>query len=159
MAGSLRVEYLADRPDAIATVAAWEHAQWGHLMPEVALTQITSAFERRAHRDRVPITLLGFAGDELVATASLVVHDMSTRRNLTPWLAIVYVAPARRRRGFGSEIVRAVQREAKALGIETVYLFTPDQMPFYAQLGWKDLETLDYRGERVTIMAWHRNTT
>lgn len=49
---------------------------------------------------------------------------------------------------------RRSNRMARAaeLGVERIYLFTPDQMLFYARLGWSALEVVEYRGETVTIM-------
>jgi N-acetylglutamate synthase-like GNAT family acetyltransferase len=44
--------------------------------------------------------------------------------------------------------------EAKQLGVVRFYLITPDRASFYARLGWKKLETTEYRGETVTIMAY-----
>lgn len=153
MDDSLSVALLADRPQALSVVAAWEHAEWGHLMPEVSLDQIERAFRKRANRDRVPMTLLGYVGEELVGTASLVAHDMSIRRELSPWLAVVYVDPARRKAGIGSALVRGVMDRAAELGFGRIHLFTPDQMAFYERLGWEVLETVSYRGEEVAVMV------
>jgi len=152
MTAHLRIKLLADHPEAINTLSRWEQSEWGHLMPNVSLEEIADAFERRANQDKVPMTLLGYDNDELVGTASLVVHDMSTNRDLTPWLAIVYVVPEYRKRGHGSALVRAVMKAAVKLGIERIFLFTPDQMPFYERLGWETREVVDYRDEWVTIM-------
>jgi len=153
MTSAVRIALLADHPEALSTVASWEQAEWGHLMPDVSLEQITHAFERRANRDHVPITLLGYKGEELVGTASLVIHDMSIHRDLSPWLAIVYVDPPHRGVGYGSALVRGVMDRASDLGFGQVYLFTPDQMAFYRRLGWEVLERVDYRGERVAVMV------
>jgi N-acetylglutamate synthase-like GNAT family acetyltransferase len=81
---------------------------------------------------------------------------MPTRRELFPWLASVYVAPAHRRQGIGSLLVRRVEQEALALGFGTLYLFTPDRETYYAHLGWTVLEHTEYMGEKVVIMT--RNT-
>ena len=70
------------------------------------------------------------------------------------WLASVYVAEPHRRRGIGGALVRRVMQEADSLGVETLYLITPDQQRFYAGLGWQAWMPVDYRGERVTIMTY-----
>ncbi len=150
----LYIELLADHPDVIPTLASWEQREWGYLMPDVSLEQFASACRRRANRDRIPMTLIGFVGDELVATSSLIVHDMATRKDLSPWLAIVYVDPDHRRKGYGAAMVRAAMNKASELGVGELYLFTPDQMAFYEKLGWSMGQVLDYRGESVTIMKW-----
>jgi len=150
----LCIELLADHPGVIPTLVSWEHREWGYLMPGVSLEQFASAFQRRANRDRIPMTLLGFVGGELVATASLIVHDMMTRKDLSPWLAIVYVAPDHRRKGYGGAMVRAAMNKTSELGVGELYLFTPDQMAFYERLGWSMGQLVDYQGKSVTIMKW-----
>ena len=90
----------------------------------------------------------------LIGTASLIEHDVPTRAELTPWLASVYVDPRFRKRGIGSALVRAVLQEARNLGLEKLYLITPDQVPFYRRQGWQEMEEIVYRGEAVTIMVY-----
>ena len=157
MAEDLRIELLADHPEAVHVLSEWEYGEWGHLMPDVSRGELADAFVRRANRAQIPMTLLGYLGERLVGTASLVVHDMSIFRELSPWLAILYVVPECRGRGYGSGLVAAVMREGTALGCERIYLFTPDQMPFYERLGWHTREVVDYRGERVSIMECSAN--
>jgi N-acetylglutamate synthase-like GNAT family acetyltransferase len=52
---------------------------------------------------------------------------MDTRLDLAPWLASVLVAPAYRRRGVGSALAERVVEEARALAVETLYLYTYDK--------------------------------
>ena len=150
----LCIELLVDHPNVIPTLASWEQREWGYLLPGVSFEQLVSAFRWRANRDRIPMTLLGFVGGELVATASLVVHDMTTRKDLSPWLAIVYVAPDHRRKGYGGAMVRAAMNKASELGVDGLYLFTPNQVAFYEKLWWSAVQDIDYRGKGVTIMKW-----
>jgi hypothetical protein len=44
--------------------------------------------------------------------------------------------------------------EATFLGLDEIYLLTPNRTPFYARLEWKELEKTAYRGENVTIMVY-----
>jgi N-acetylglutamate synthase-like GNAT family acetyltransferase len=91
---------------------------------------------------------------QVVGTASLVTYDMSTRRDLSPWLAAVYIKSDCRRKGLGSQLVQAVMDEAAQLELERFYLFTPNQVPFYARLGWQVLEETEYRSEQITVMVY-----
>ena len=47
-----------------------------------------------------------------------------------------------------------VMREAELLGLERLYLLTPNKERFYSRLGWKVLEYTHYRGEDVVIMVY-----
>jgi N-acetylglutamate synthase-like GNAT family acetyltransferase len=77
---------------------------------------------------------------------------MDTRPDLSPWLAAVYVAPAYRKQGIGSALVKAVESTAQQIQIARLYLFTPDQEHFYARLGWSVLERVEYRYQTVVVM-------
>ena len=103
---------------------------------------------------QIPETFVAVEDGEPLGTASLVAHDLAERMDLSPWLAAVYVAPEFRNRGVGSALVQAVMDEALALGVEELYLFTPDKMSFYGRLGWKVLELREHHGTDVTVMVY-----
>ncbi len=97
--------------------------------------------------------MVAFQEDQPAGTASIYVHDLETRPDLSPWLAAVYVDPLFRRQGIGSALVQAIEREACRLQIARLYLFTPDQEPFYTRLGWSLLERQEYWNESVVVMT------
>jgi len=146
------ITYLADHPEHLPAVARWVHGKWGHLAPGRTVEQIEAAFATRLNRDRIPLTLIALEGEQLLGTASIYLQDMSTRPELTPWMASVFVAPEQRGRGIGSALVQAIEAQARGLGVARLYLFTPDKQRFYARLGWSPLEWTEYRAERVLIM-------
>lgn len=91
-------------------------------------------------------------GAELLGTVCLKTHDMETRRELTPWLASLYVAKPWRGRGVGTALVRAIEKKANELAVEKLYLYTPESQGFYSRLGWHVKEQTEYHGCPVTIM-------
>jgi len=85
---------------------------------------------------------------------SLVVHENEAHKDLSPWLANVFVLPERRNQGIGSLLVQRVVEECKALRVPTLYLETlKAQEAFYKRLGWEAVEQALYRGQQVMIMA------
>jgi hypothetical protein len=44
--------------------------------------------------------------------------------------------------------------EAETLGLDKLYLFTPDRRDFYGSLGWQVYEHTAYRGVGVVIMQF-----
>ncbi len=80
------------------------------------------------------------------------VHDMDTRLNLTPWLAGLYVSAPRRRQGIGAALVSAIEKTAHDLGVEKLYLYTPESENFYLRLGWHVKERTEYHGYPVALM-------
>lgn len=149
----VRIENIADHPALIEIVARWQWEEWGHLDPADSLAARITGLRDQTDPDRIPTAYIALAGDEPLGTASLVRHDMDTHRELSPWLASVYVTPAARGRGVASALVRRVVRQAATLGITRLYLYTPDAQGLYEKLGWQVIGTEHFEGHGVTIMA------
>lgn len=151
---AVRIEPLADHEDAIPTIARWHYEQWGRKSPTRSVESAAARLRGHLCRDATPLTLVALAGDVVVGSAALICQDMKDARpELSPWLADVFVDPARRRRGVASALVAALVEKARALGVETLHLYTPDQEKLYARFGFVVRERIDYRGERVAVMA------
>ena len=134
-------------------VAGWIHGQWAHLRPDRSPAQTRARVVERLGGALVPSLHVVEASGAPVATASLVRCDLTTRPELTPWVASVYVTPAFRGRGLATRLVEHLAGLAGRGGIRELYLHTPDRQSLYARLGWRDVEVLSYRGETVTLMA------
>tara|TARA_R110002012_G_scaffold9835_1_gene45660 strand:- start:5620 stop:6099 length:480 start_codon:yes stop_codon:yes gene_type:complete len=141
----------ADDPNA-DVVAGWTFAAWGNLYPGNTLAQAIEDTRHQCGERGVPSLFVALHGETPVGTACLIANDMSTRPALTPWLASLFVVPEWRGQGIASALVRRVEAEAQACGLEHFYLYTPDQQALYQRLGWQAVEDVEYRGEHVTIM-------
>lgn len=146
---------LRDAPQHIPQLAAWHHEQWSYLNPGQSLAHRVDGLRDHLRPAPLPRTFVAVEPHgQPMGSASLVAHDMDTHPELTPWLASVFVAPIHRRKGIGAALVRAVMEAAREAGIETLYLFTPDQASFYRSLGWRTVATEPYRGDEVTLMQF-----
>ena len=154
MQSKIKIEHLGKHRSAIPEIVSWLHNEWGHLGPDVSLSKLASIYENRTSPHQIPETFVALLDDEIVGTASIVDHDMSTRMDLSPWLAAVYVKAECRGAGVGSQLVQALMDEIALLGLKRFYLFTPNRASFYARLGWQVTEEAEYRGEQVTIMVF-----
>jgi N-acetylglutamate synthase-like GNAT family acetyltransferase len=126
--------------------------EWGEETGRTSADAFIPGLRHRIHCSSIPFTLVAFHEKEPVGTASLFIHDMDDHRHLSPWLAAVYVNPGYRHRKIGRRLCEEVTRRAKSLGVESVYLFTPDRAAFYGHMGWKPIEKTTYRNRAVTIM-------
>lgn len=148
------IEYLADHPMLARTVSNWVFSEWGWMFPGIDEDQFFDRlWQRSQNRGEVPCSFVALTAGQPVGTASLVHQDLPTHSHLSPWLAAVFVAPESRRRGIGSRLVERVMLEAKELSVGSLYLYTPDMMPFYEQLGWTIIERSHYKGEDICIMS------
>jgi predicted N-acetyltransferase YhbS len=149
----MKIEYLADRPEFLRTLAEWQHGEWGYLRPGDTVEARMTRLGGWGERDRIPLTVVAQDDGELLGSASLIAHDMDTRMELTPWLAGVFVAPEYRRRGVGAALVRRIMTEAGRLNVPVLYLYTVHSETFYASLGWSLQEHTSYRDQNVAIMT------
>jgi len=142
---------LKDHAQHLEQLAHWHHQQWSYLNPDESLHQRMLRMQCYLNDELIPSTFIA-VGSELLGSAALVVNDMETNPQLSPWLASVYVAPQYRRKGIGTQLVLHTMAQAKHGGINTLYLFTPDMATFYRKLGWRALSNEIYHGHKVTVM-------
>lgn len=133
-------------------IGEWHHRQWCDLNPGLSLQQRLQKMQVYLDEAPIPKMLVAQRDGKPMGTAAIVHHDMDSRMDLSPWLASVYVAPAFRRTGIGSALVRAIGARAASSGEDRLYLFTPDQRGFYAALGWSVFTQEVYRGQPVDLM-------
>jgi predicted N-acetyltransferase YhbS len=150
----MTIEYLADHPQFLSTLAQWQHGEWGYLRPGDSVEARMARLQTSVQIGRIPLTVVALADGELLGSASLIPHDMDTRMELTPWLAGVFVAPEHRRKGVGAQLVRRIMAEAAALKVPLLYLYTVHSEKFYATLGWSLQEHTAYREQNVAIMTY-----
>ena len=145
---------LRECPQHLEQLARWHHAEWSYLSPDKSFEERLAGMQVYLNDDFMPTTWVAVNDDgEVLGSAATRAYDMDTHMHLSPWLASVFVSPDHRKQGIGSALVRQVMAACKADGIETLYLFTPDQAPLYAKIGWQIMEEYDYHGNPVTVMS------
>ncbi|MDA2938541.1 GNAT family N-acetyltransferase [Acidobacteria bacterium AH-259-A15] len=152
MIADLRIEYLADHPELLPQIARWQYGEWGHLNPGDSIERRIRTLQGHLNRDCIPMTLVALLDSVAVGSASFVEHDLPDRKDLSPWLASVFVLPDHRRRGIGSALVRRVVDEAYRLKISPIFLFTWDQESLYRSLGWRVRERTRSGKSEIAIM-------
>lgn len=147
------IEYLADRADLVPELAALHLAEWGYLRPGQTLEDRVTALGNCLGKLAIPSALVATNGSELLGSALLVEHDMSTRKELSPWLAGVLVKPQYRNSGVATELIQGIESQASGMGVKKLYLYTDKEAEFYAKRGWSIHDACDYRGILVAIMS------
>ncbi len=152
----MTIEYLADRREFVPILAQGLFREWGHLRAGDTVEDQAARIQRSCGHREIPTAFVAAAGEQVLGCAMLVEHDMSTRPELSPWLAGVFVPRDHRRRGIGTALVERVVLEARALGESRLYLYTPGPGTLYSRLGWSVVERTYYRPlweeQELTIM-------
>jgi len=148
----MNISYLADHTEVIPMLAQWFYKEWAYLHPGKTLADVERLIGERINTNKIPLALVAFENQELIGTVSLKVNDMDTHLDLSPWLAGLYVSAPLRRKGIGATLVSAIEKKACELGIERLYLHTPESETFYSKLGWQVKERVKYHGYPVCVM-------
>jgi len=148
-------DYIVNHPEHIPLIAQWHQNEWQHISPHLTTPLRITQYSQYNDSPDIPTCILALLNEQVAGSASLVESDMETHPHLQPWLASVYVHKAYRHQGIATQLVEKCINNARQLGIETLYLFTPDQTSFYQKRGWHVIETCDYHNERVDIMAYY----
>ena len=153
-ADHLTIDYLANYPQHVATLAQWHQQQWHDISPHLDTDKRISLLSAHHATAAVPVTLIALQLNRPIGSASLVENDMQDRPQYSPWLASVYVAPGHRQQGVASILISDIITQARTLDLTQIYLFTPDQSAFYAKRGWQTIERRHYHGTTVDIMNY-----
>lgn len=104
----------------------------------------------------IPSTFIATLREEVVGSVAIVVSDMDSHPEFTPWLASLRVTPEARRqgigKGIGKRLVQHVTGHARNLGTREIYRLTPEKADFYANPGGTALSRKTYRGHPVDVM-------
>ena len=131
----MRIRSLANFPEHLEGVAGWIHREFIDA-EKMSLEHLVMKF-RGMHADRIPLTLIALEDGECIGTVSLFSSDLASRRDLSPWLAALYVPREKRGMGTGRSLVAACVEKAAELGHESLFLRTEHAAGFYRKLGWE----------------------
>ncbi|HST30738.1 MAG TPA: GNAT family N-acetyltransferase [Chthoniobacterales bacterium] len=149
---AVQIDYLADHPEYLPQLAQWQLEEWGPFSQDETLETRTAKLKTHMNRDKLSIAWVGHSNGQLLGSAALRVHDLEGREDLGPWLGGVIVGLEFRRQGIGEALCAVVEKHARLLGIETLYLFTLDKAAWYSRLGWTAFEPCLWHGHTCQIM-------
>jgi GNAT superfamily N-acetyltransferase len=142
---------IRQNPDLIPQVAHWLWEEWARRKGRT-LDMVTDRLVVRAAAEGPEQTFVVVDGGVPLATASLVVADLASRPDLTPWLASVFVDPSHRGHGHAARLVRRVEEAARAASTQVLWLYTGDAEGLYAKLGWETVGAEIDHAVPVTLM-------
>jgi GNAT superfamily N-acetyltransferase len=148
----VKIDFLGHHLNVLPELAKLHFNEWKHLSPDTTLEDRVLKLRGMAQSSDVPFIVVAIDNSQLAGSAALVREDMRTRKDLSPWLASVFVKPEFRQNGIGTSLVGHIEGEATRRGIRKLFLFTEHARDLYSKLGWFDLEECEYQGVNVAIM-------
>ncbi len=152
----MEIKYLADSKENIEIVVYWLYKQWGHNY-EYGKKVWKKRIDNRLEKKTIPTTFIALENDEAIGTASIIKHDMDIKKELTPWLADVYVKEEKRGNKVATKLIQRVIKEAKDIDVKKLYLYTREAEGLYKKLGWEVIDRVNYYGDQVPIMVLELN--
>lgn len=150
---NLAFVFLADRQEAIPTVAQWYYEEWGRV-PDNSVEKTIERIKGKLNRDKPPFHLLAVSGDQVLGVAQFKLDEMTIDPDKEFWLGSLFVAPEFRGCGVGSALAEKIASIAKDFGVEKLYLQTEAlDGGLYQRLGWNVIEIAEYNQVRVAVMV------
>ena len=148
----IEIVNLADDTKHIEEMSAWVWEEWSK-QGGAKLEDIIYRTKHSICKGKVPQVYIAKHGDELVGTASIWHNDLTTRQDLTPWLAALYIKKEHRGRGVGTLLQNKIIEVAKELGYDNIYLITEHEN-YYEKTGWKFMEIAPIGGSTIRLYGY-----
>ena len=137
----------------IPIIAKWIYEEWSYAFPMQTLQEIQKALFGRMNETEMPITLVAHDERGVLGTASLKASDMEILTEISPWLSSVFVHPDYRGQGVASALVAEIEKIARQQGISKLHVFNPINQGVFEKMGWTVLQTVQYGGKELAILA------
>ena len=151
MTGHLHVEPLALHPEVLPTLQAWFEAEWPAYYGAGGRASARRDLEAYARLSGLPFGVVAFHDTAVCGVAALKEESIASHAHLSPWAAAGLVCRDLRGQGIGTQLVRALERQAKAMGFSRIYCGTATAENLLQRAGWRLLEHVDHEGEVLGI--------
>lgn len=135
----IMIKNLKDYPEFVTVVAKWIYDEFVKNRGERDFEYILKKFEN-TRLDALPLTFISVINNECVGVVSVFDNDLSTKPELTPWLAGLYVPKKQRGKGIAKLLINEVIEQCRKMNYTKVYLRTEHTYEYYKKLDWILLE-------------------
>jgi GNAT superfamily N-acetyltransferase len=152
----MEIAYLKDKLEFIPKLAEGIITQWSSMYKKQGkeLNDIEKTLIDRAVDDKIPLTMVGFDGDTVIGSVTIKADDFSSRPDLTPWIAGVFVFEEFRLKGYGRELIQFAEGVAKEkFDYDKIYLYTGSAENLYLKVGYSVVDRVQREtGSELVIM-------
>jgi GNAT superfamily N-acetyltransferase len=108
----------------------------------MALATYRMGLEPMLRSNVIPMGFVAHRRETYLGSALLVENDLERRRDLSPWIAALWVDEQYRGQGIAESLMASARMAAAKLGFSKVYLCAETKVaPYYLRQGWKQIET------------------
>lgn len=151
MPEALHIALLADHPEAIPVLKGWYESEWRGYYGPGGPGDAEEDLRAFARRDGLPVGVVAFDEGVLCGIAALKSASIESHAHLMPWAAAGMVAPNKRGRGIGAQMLLALEGVARDLGFDRIYCGTGTSDSLLLRGGWVLLEQIVHEGEDLSI--------
>ncbi|MBC8258073.1 MAG: GNAT family N-acetyltransferase [SAR324 cluster bacterium] len=123
----LIIELIADHPEALAVLKGLFESEWEPYYGASGAGDAETDIKNSANRTELPIAVVAIFDGNICGTAALKMESVTTYPDFFPWLAGLLVAPEYRRQGIGEQLIIEIEKLAKQLGYENIYVGTGEK--------------------------------
>jgi len=150
---AVKIANLADVPQYLEVITEYLHGEWSAFPHWAQKEYIRQRLTQRLASKGRQFVLVAFdENNEVVGTDGVMRYELDDVAERKYWLGEVFTRHHLRGRGIGSALINASIERARAAGVDTLWLYTPDQKGLYSRLGWQEVETREVDNEQVTVM-------
>lgn len=149
--GALNIAPLADHAGVIDDLAALYEAEWAPYYGDSGPGDARADLLSRCNRDRLPIGLVAVEGARVLGTAAL---DRDVTTGLAPSIVGLLVTPQARRQGVATALIGTLERLARQLGYDEIFISTSILQSLLRRQGWQkrgEVEFLDNERGQVFV--------
>jgi len=153
---NISIKLLADYPHLISTVGKIRWQEWGHPPEPDRLDSWVKVTEQEAGSEKLPVTWVAIDDHgQAVGAVGLAKFDIEERRDRTPWVIGMIVAPHCRSMGIGSLLLASLEVFASQCSYSQIWVATGGSaVDFYKKCGWKLAEVINQStGEIASILS------
>ncbi|MCM2999996.1 GNAT family N-acetyltransferase [Paenibacillus cellulositrophicus] len=147
----LVIKSIRDCPLRHTELAQFVEEKWpqvkGVVLPKIEESLLTS-------EDVLPLTFVLLRNDEIIGFYQLIEHELIKRKDLSPWIAPLFIDEFERGHSLGSVLLEHARRIAGGLGFNKVYLAT-DHIHFYEKYGFREIGLDNFEWGRPTKLYEH----
>lgn len=152
----MNIELLIGHPEYVQCICRWIYDEFViPNNPQYPFEKLTEFFGHKRENE-FPITYIAIDHDKCVGTVSIFQNDLNNQKELTPWLASLYVTPEFRNKKIGEKLIEKVICRVKDMGYEELFLRTEHAAEYYLKKGWEFVyKTVDNNGVNTEVYKLH----